>query len=132
MAQDVIEEFRQNAGAVGDVMEGRPLLLLRHVGARTGTHRVCPLMYQAVEGGYAIFASKGGARSNPHWFYNLRSRPDTEVELGTDIIAVHAREAHGKEYERIWTEWKLDWPQFADYERKTSRDIIPVVILERR
>jgi len=89
-------------------------------------------MYQAVEGGYAIFASKGGYQHDPHWLYNLRAHPDTDIEVGNEVIAVHAREIHGEEYERIWTKQKLDWPQFADYERKTTRDTIPVVMLEPR
>ena len=130
MDQRVIDEFRSGGGKGAGVFEGRPLLLLHHVGARTGAHRVCPLMYQTVAGGYAVFASKGGAASNPHWFYNLRANPQTEVEMGTEVIGVRARVAEGDEYERIWSKQKQDWPQFADYERKTRRAAIPVVVLE--
>ena len=85
---------------------------------------------QTIEGGYAVFASKGGADSNPHWFYNLRANPETTVEMGADVTDVRARVAEGDEYERIWSKQKRDWPQFADYERKTSRSAIPVVVLE--
>ena len=63
--QQIIEEFRANDGEVGGVFKGAPLLLLHHRGAKTGTERVSPLMYQAVDDGYAIFASKGGADSHP-------------------------------------------------------------------
>ena len=77
-----------------------------------------------------MFASKGGADSNPHWFYNLRANPETEVEMRTEVMDVRARVAEGDEYERIWSKQKQDWPQFADYERKTSRSAIPVVVLE--
>lgn len=132
MAQDVVRKFRQNAGVVGGLMEGRPLLLLHHVGEKSGTRRIAPLMYQAVDGGYAIFGSRGGDRKDPHWFRNLRARPDTEIEVGSDVIAVHAREVSGEEYERIWAKQKRDWPQFAYYESKTSRAVIPVMILEPR
>jgi deazaflavin-dependent oxidoreductase (nitroreductase family) len=128
----LIEEFRANRGRVGGRWEGRPLLLLHHRGARTGTQRVSPLMYRDADGGYAIFASKGGADTNPDWFHNLMANPDTEVEVGPDTVQVHARLAEGEEYEELWTAQKRDWPFFAEYERKTARDHIPVVVLERR
>ena len=125
-----IAEFRANEGTVGGVFEGKPLLLLHHVGARSETERISPLMYQQLEGGYAVFASKGGADTNPSWLHNLKANPDTKVEIGTEIVAVAARLAQGEEHDRIWNRQKENWPQFAAYERKTSRDLIPVVVLE--
>ena len=130
--RQVIEEFRANGGRVGGTFEGRPLLLLHHRGARTGTRRVTPLMYQAVGNGYAIFASKGGADTNPDWYHNLLAHPETEIEVGPDTLAVTARVAAGGEYETIWTRQKSDYPFFAEYERQTRRDHIPVVVLEQR
>ena len=127
----IIEEFRANEGKVGGIFEGAPLLLLHHTGAKTKVARVSPLMYQDVEGGYAVFASKGGADTNPDWFYNIRANPETKVEVGTDRVAVVARIVEGEERDRIWGKQKQDWPQFAEYERKTTRDVIPVVVLER-
>ncbi len=127
----IIDEFRANDGRVGGVFEGAPLLLLHHVGARTGTERVSPLMYQAVNGSFAIFASKAGADTNPDWFYNLLANPQTKVEVGIDTQTVLARLAEGDEHDRIWVQQKQNWPQFAEYERTTSRDVIPVVVLER-
>jgi len=129
--QGIIDEFRANSGKVGGMFEGAPLLLLHHVGARTGTERVSPLMYQAVDGGYAVFASKAGADTNPDWFHNLRANPETRVEVGEDTAAVRIRVAQGDEHERIWSKQKQEWPQFAEYERQTSRAVIPVVVLER-
>jgi deazaflavin-dependent oxidoreductase (nitroreductase family) len=129
--RQVIEEFRANGGAVGGVFEGRPLLLLHHVGARSGTERVTPLMYQALDDGYAIFASKGGADSNPDWYHNIRANPDTDVEIGSEIVAVRARIAEGEERDRIWSKQKAAWPFFAEYEQKTARTVIPVIVLER-
>src|SRR2546428_13770032 len=87
MARDwnsgIIEEFRANEGRVAGPFEGRTLLLLHHKGARTGTLRVNPLAYQALaDGTWAIFASKGGAPTNPDWYHNLRANPDAVVELG--------------------------------------------------
>ena len=126
----VIEEFRANGGKVSGMFEGRPLLLLHHVGARTGSRRVTPLMYQDVENGYAVFASKGGADTNPDWFHNLVANPRTKVEVGNETVPVGARVTRGNERDRIWSRQKRDYSQFAEYEASTSR-VIPVVVLER-
>jgi deazaflavin-dependent oxidoreductase (nitroreductase family) len=128
--KDIIEEFRGNEGNVGGMFEGRPLLLLHHVGAKSGTERVSPLMYQTLGDGFAIFASKGGAEQNPAWFHNLKSSPETTVEIGTETVTVRARVAEDEEHDRIWAQQKRDFSFFAEYEQKTSRSKIPVVILE--
>jgi deazaflavin-dependent oxidoreductase (nitroreductase family) len=125
----VIDEFRANGGKVAQ-FEGRPLLLLHHTGAKTGTERVNPLVYLPLGESFAVFASKAGADTNPDWYHNLRANPDAKVELGDGIFPVRARVAEGAERERIWEEQKRGNPNFADYERKTSRTI-PVVILDR-
>ena len=127
----VVDEFRANGGRVGGMFEGAPLLLLHHVGARTGTQRVAPLMYQAVDGGYAIFASKAGADTNPAWLHNLTANPETTVEVGAEVVPVTARVVDGEERRVIWERQTRRWPQFAEYERKTSRPLIPVVVLDR-
>jgi len=129
--QGIIDEFRANRGKVGGMFEGAPLLLLHHVGARSGTERVSPLMYQAIDDGYAVFASAAGADTNPDWFHNLKANPETRVEVGAETTAVRTRVALGDEHERIWSKQKQEWPQFAEYERQTSRVVIPVVVLER-
>ena len=126
----IIDEFRSNDGRVGGVFEGKPLLLLHHRGARTGTKRVSPLMYQKVGDAYAIFASKGGADDNPDWFYNLKAHPDVSIEVGTSAVDVTARIAEGAEQDTIWSQQKTDYPQFAGYEQKTSRAQIPVIVLD--
>jgi deazaflavin-dependent oxidoreductase (nitroreductase family) len=128
--QKTIEEFRANDGKVGGVFEGAPLLLLHHVGARTGAERISPLMYQSVEGGYAVFASRAGADSNPDWFYNLKANPETKIEVGNEVVGVIARVADGDEHDIIWTRQKQERPQFAEYERRTARNVIPVVVLD--
>ena len=129
--QDIIEEFRANEGTVGGMFEGAPLLLLHHVGARTGTRRVTPLMFQPIPRGYAVFASKAGAHTNPDWFYNVTANGDTTVEVGSSSLPMTARIAEGDEHDDIWNRQKQEWPQFAEYERQTSRDVIPVIVLER-
>ena len=126
----IIEEFRANDGQVGGMFEGRTLLLLHHTGARTGIRRVTPLAYQNLADGYAVFASKAGADTNPDWYHNVVANPRTEVEVGTRTIQVRARVATGEERDQIWSRQKQDYPQFAEYESKTSR-VIPVIVLER-
>ncbi len=128
---NIIEEFRTNEGRVGGMFEGAPLLLLHHIGAKTGIQRVNPLTYQPVGDSFAIFASKAGAPRHPEWLHNLRANPETSIEVGTATIDVTARLAEGDEREEIWNRQKQERPQFAEYEAKTDRQI-PVIILERR
>ena len=130
--QKIIEEFRTNEGRVGGRYEGRTLLLLHHTGAKTGTERINPVAYQRLsDDSVAIFASKGGAPTNPAWFYNVVANPDVTVEIGTETFAAHAHVAEGAEREPIWEKQKSDWPGFAEYEEKTTgiREI-PVVVLD--
>ena len=127
----IVDEFRNNAGVVGGMFAGKPLLLLHHTGAKTGKPRVNPLMYQQVDGGYAVFASKAGAPTNPDWYHNVLANPAVEIEVGTARIELTAREATDAERASVWERQKADFSQFADYEASTDR-IIPVVILEPR
>jgi deazaflavin-dependent oxidoreductase (nitroreductase family) len=124
----VIDEFRANAGRVGGMFEGMPMLLLHHVGANSGESRVNPLAYQADGGRYVIFASKAGAPTNPGWHYNLKAHPDTTIEVGADTIDVRASEATGEERERLYRTQAERVPQFSEYEQKTER-VIPVIVL---
>jgi len=126
----IIEEFRATGGKVGGPFEGAPILLLHHTGAKSGQERVSPMMYQRVGDSLAVFASKGGAPTNPDWFHNLVAHPRAVVEVGTDTVPVVARLASDEEREPIWEKQKRDYPGFADYESRTERRI-PVVILER-
>ena len=127
--QQIIDEFRANEGKVGGGFEGAPMLLLHHRGAKSGTERVNPVVYQADGANYVVFASKAGAPDNPAWYHNLMANPEATVEVGTDTISVRAREAVGDERERLWNRQKELMPGFADYEQKTTRRI-PVIVLE--
>jgi deazaflavin-dependent oxidoreductase (nitroreductase family) len=127
----VIAEFRANGGKVGGNFEGAPLLLLHTTGAKSGEPRVSPMMYQAVDGGWAVFASYAGLDVNPAWFHNLKASPDAAIEVGTDKVDVHARVLTPEEREPVWEEQKRRYPGFAGYEKKTDR-VIPVVLLTRR
>lgn len=125
----IIEEFRANGGKVGGPFEGAPILLLHTTGAKTGQERVNPMMYRPIDGGYAVFASKAGAATNPDWYHNLVANPDVHAEIGAQTLALRARVADDAEREPIWTAQKTENPGFAEYERQTTRQI-PVVILE--
>jgi deazaflavin-dependent oxidoreductase (nitroreductase family) len=127
----IIEEFRANDGRVGGNFKGAPMLLLHTVGARSGQPRVNPMVYRREGDAYVVFASKAGAPTNPDWYHNLIARPDVEAEIGTETVALTARVAEGEERDHLWTAQKQVMPGFADYERKTSRQI-PVVVLEPR
>ena len=124
----IIEEFRANAGRVGGVFEGASLLLLHHRGARSGIERVNPLAYQPVGEGFAVFASKAGAPTNPDWYHNLKANPNVTIEVGTDTLQAVAGEATGQERERLFAAQAERSPQFAEYQRKTDR-VIPVMVL---
>ena len=125
----IIAEFRANGGKVGGPFEGAPVLLLHTTGAKTGQERVNPMMYQVVGDGYAVFASKSGAPTNPDWYHNLLAHPRVRAEIGTETHDFTARVADPQTREPIWAEQKRRYPGFADYEQKTTRQI-PVVILE--
>ncbi|MEV8511493.1 nitroreductase family deazaflavin-dependent oxidoreductase [Dactylosporangium sp. NPDC051484] len=125
----IIGEFRANGGQVGGQFTGAPLLLLHTVGAKSGRSHVNPVMYQQVDSGYAVFATKGGAPTNPDWYYNLLAHPRVQAEIGTGKVELIARVAAGGEREQIWSAQKAAYSGFADYERKTTRQI-PVVVLE--
>lgn len=125
----IIEEFRANEGKVGGMFKGTPLLLLHHTGAKSGKVRVNPLAYRTDGDRLVVFASKGGAPTNPDWFYNLKANPRATVEVGTDTRDVRARVAEGEERDRLWTRQIEIAPAFGEYQKKTKRRI-PVIVLE--
>jgi deazaflavin-dependent oxidoreductase (nitroreductase family) len=112
------------------MFEGKPLVLVHHVGAKSGTKRVAPLVPLLQDGRIFIFASKGGADTNPDWYRNLVAHPKTTVELGTETFPVTARVLAGAERNEVYAKQVAAEPQFGDYQRSTSR-IIPVVELQR-
>ncbi|APE17279.1 nitroreductase family deazaflavin-dependent oxidoreductase [Mycobacterium crocinum] len=130
MNQKVIDEFRANGGKAGGMFEGKPLVLVHHVGAKSGTERITPLVPYLEDGRIFIFASKAGADTNPDWFHNLVAHPETTVELGTETFGVTARVLDGAERDEIYAKQVAAQPQFGDYQKSTSR-IIPVVELQR-
>ena len=123
----VIEEFRANKGRVA-AFSSQPLLLLTHTGARTRKIRTNPLARFLDGDRYIVVASKGGAPTNPDWYYNLLANPRVTIELGTEQLEVTAKPASPSERESLWAMVTTKNPMFKDYEKKTRRTI-PVVIL---
>ena len=85
--KETIKEFRANGGLVGGPFEGQTLLLLHHVGAKSGRERVSPLVYRTEGDAWVVFGSKAGAPTNPDWYHNLLANPATTVEVGTEPVA---------------------------------------------
>lgn len=129
--RNIIEEFRANEGKVGGPFEGAPMVLLTHTGRKSGQQRTNPLVYMADGDRYLIFASKGGAPTDPDWFNNLKANPDASVEIGTEKFDVTATEITGEERDRLWARNVAQRPAFGEYEQKTTRKI-PVVALTRK
>lgn len=127
----IIEEFRANEGRVGGPFEGAPMILINHVGAKSGTERINPLRYfPQDDGSMLIIASKGGAPDNPDWLHNVRAHPRFDVEVGTETFPVEAEVLPPAERAAIWPSLVAEAPGFGEYEKKTDR-VIPVVRLRR-
>ena len=123
--------YRATGGAVGHRFPGAPpMLLLDHVGAKSGTKRTTPLGYVEDGDDVVVVASKGGHPKNPAWFHNLKANPDTTVQIGREHRSVHARVADATEHDRLWPLALTTYGGFADYQERTDRQI-PLVILQR-
>jgi len=125
---NIVAEFRTNHGKVGGWFKGSPLLLLHHTGAKSGKPRVNPMMYLKDGNRYLIFASKGGADTNPDWYFNIKAHPDVQIEVGDETIDARAEEITGQERDRIYSRQASLYPAFANYQRNTKRTI-PVIAL---
>ncbi|MFZ0996324.1 MAG: nitroreductase family deazaflavin-dependent oxidoreductase [Candidatus Dormiibacterota bacterium] len=123
-----IAEFRANGGKVGGPFAGAPLLLIHSVGASSGESHINPVMYLPDKGRYIVFASKGGAPTNPSWYHNLKAHPDVTIEVGSETVEVRAAEVQGAEHDQLYSRQAAAYPQFAEYQRKTTR-LIPVMAL---
>jgi deazaflavin-dependent oxidoreductase (nitroreductase family) len=120
--------YRASGGKLGGTMKGVPILLLRVRGRKSGKLRTMPLMYTRDGENLVLVASKGGAPRHPAWYLNLQGQ-EAEVQVGRDRRRVRARDAEGDERERLWAEMVALWPDYEEYQRKTTRRI-PVVVLE--
>ncbi len=132
-----IAEFRANEGRVGGNFEGAPLVLVHHRGRKSGREYVNPMMYLADETEpdtiIYVFASKGGAPTDPDWYLNLTAVGDGSVERGTETYEVTVREVTGADHDRIYAEQARRYPGFAEYARQTAGvRTIPVLELTRK
>ncbi|HEV3048530.1 MAG TPA: nitroreductase family deazaflavin-dependent oxidoreductase [Solirubrobacteraceae bacterium] len=124
--------YRASHGLVGHRFPGAPpTLLLDHVGARSAARRTSPLVYTVDGPNLVLVASKGGYPKNPGWFHNLMANPDTTVQVGSRHRDVHARVADPEERARLWPLVLRTYKGYADYQKRTEREI-PLVILEPR
>jgi deazaflavin-dependent oxidoreductase (nitroreductase family) len=128
----VVEEFRANGGRVGGALGHTPLLLLHHVGARSGIERVTPLAYLAQgDGRYAVIASDGGSPRHPAWYHNLKANPKATVEVGDKTFEAVAEELDAVARSELWPAI-VTWAAVAhEYQSMTTRTI-PVFILVRQ
>lgn len=124
--------YRATNGLIGHRVPGfAPMLLVDHVGAKSGTARTSPLVYAQDGENVILVASKGGYPKNPAWFHNLMANPDTAVQIGSSRRQVHARVADPEERKRLWPKVVEVYSGYDDYQRRTEREI-PLVILEPR
>jgi deazaflavin-dependent oxidoreductase (nitroreductase family) len=133
--EPVIAEFRANEGRLGGTFEGAPVVLVQHRGRRSGRNYVTPVMYLPDESDLDtiyVFATMGGAPTNPDWYYNLVAAGEGTVERGTDTYPVTVRDLTGEERDRIYEEQARRYPGFADYALQTAGvRTIPVLALRR-
>jgi deazaflavin-dependent oxidoreductase (nitroreductase family) len=124
--------YRATNGLIGHRIPGLPpMLLLDHVGAKSGVKRTTPLLYVTDGDDVVIVASKGGYERHPAWYHNLRANPETTVQIGAEHRAVRARTATPAERERLWPKVVGAYRDYARYQKRTGREI-PLLILERR
>ena len=128
--EKIIKEFRANGGKVGGYFANMRLLLLHTTGAKSGQPRINPLACMADSDRLVVIASKGGAPTNPDWYYNLVANPEVGVEIGTEKFQALATVAEEPERSQLFDKVATLYPGFAEYQQKTER-IIPVVILTR-
>jgi len=145
----IVAEFRANQGYVawsseeefaagrpipprvpGFDANGMPLILVHHIGAKTGRERISPLFFQSIGDSWAVFGTHGGSPRHPAWYRNVMANPQVTVETGTERVSALATLAKGAERERIWAREIALIPKFAEFEAAAGRQI-PVVVLKR-
>ena len=136
---EIITEFRANQGRVGGMWAGTTLMLIHHIGARSGIERVTPVACSPRGGGrFAIWAANGGSPAQPAWYYNLTAHPRITVEVGTQTFTVLARELDGTARAGLWPELVAEWPKPVEgspdlgaAQARTTRQF-PVFMLTRQ
>jgi|SRR5215471_784078 len=128
----IIEEFRANEGRVAGPLAGTSMILIHHIGAKSGIERVTPLACNPQpDGRLAIVAANGGSPAHPGWYYNLKANPRITVEVGTQTFTVLAQELGGAARARLWPKLVAQSPTVGEHQAKTTRQI-PVFLLTRQ
>lgn len=122
--------YEATDGREGATLEGKPVVILTTVGAKTGSIRKNPLMRIEHAGTYAVVASAGGAPTHPAWYRNLLAHPEARLQDGATVRRVRAREVHGEEKARWWQIAEQHWPHFPEYRAKAAGREIPIMLLE--
>ena len=127
----IMEEFRANEGRVGGPLAGTPMILIHHIGAKSGIERVTPLACSPQGNGrFAIVAANGGSPAHPDWYYNLKANPRIKVEVGTKTFTVVAEELDETTRGELWPKLVAESPTVGEHQAKTTRQI-PVFMLTR-
>jgi deazaflavin-dependent oxidoreductase (nitroreductase family) len=129
--RETVELYERTGGAEGSTLQGKPTIILTTVGNKSGKIRKTPLMRVEHDGRYAVVASMGGAPTHPVWYHNIAANPDVQLQDGPDKAEYRARELHGPEKAEWWDRAIQAWPDYANYQTKTTREI-PVFLLEPR
>ena len=127
-ARENAEKYIESGGTEGTELKGKPVILLTTIGAKSGKIRKTPLMRVEHGGEYAVVASLGGAPKHPVWYFNIKAHPQVELQDGTVNKDYEAREVFGDEKAAWWDRAVQAWPDYADYQKKTDREI-PVFVL---
>lgn len=127
-AREQAEKYMESGGKEGTELGGRPVILLTTVGAKSGKLRKTPLMRVEHQGEYAVVASLGGAPKHPVWYFNIKKNPRVELQDGTVTREYDAREVFGEEKAQWWDRAVEAYPDYAEYQKNTDREI-PVFVL---
>lgn len=128
-ARKQAEAFEESRGAEANELQGKPVIVLTTVGAKTGGLRKTALMRVEHDGRYAVVASQGGKPQHPAWYWNMKKHAHVELQDGADVGDYIARELEGAEREEWWQRANEVWPHYDEYQQKTER-VIPVFLLE--
>lgn len=127
-ARDQVDLYERSGGTEGADNQGKPVIVLTSVGAKSGKLRKTPLMRVEHDGEYAVVASLGGAPKHPVWYYNLVANPHVELQDGPVKKDYEAREVQGEEYDAWFERSVAAWPDYAEYKKKTTR-VMPIFVL---
>ena len=127
-SRDQVETYERSGGTAGNELNGKPVIILTSTGAKSGKLRKTPLMRVEHDGEYAVVASLSGAPKHPVWYYNLTTDPHVELQDGPASKDYVAREVQGAEREAWWERAVAAWPDYAEYQKKTTR-VLPVFVL---